>query len=100
MSVYVSPTSMMTAVAPHWERTGLRSGSHLPPVSPGGALGRPAQARTSVSPALPSHRARPHPLPPPRLLRGPGSLPCQPGPPTYTDEEGRNRGAASDMDHG
>lgn len=61
MSVYVSPTSMMTAVAPHWERTGLRAGSHLPPVSPGGALGWPARSRTSVSPALPSDRARPHP---------------------------------------
>lgn len=26
MSVYVSPTSMMTAVAPHWERTGAEAG--------------------------------------------------------------------------
>lgn len=44
MSVYVSPTSMMTAVAPHWERTGLRVAFHL---------GLPAQARRSVSPGPP-----------------------------------------------
>lgn len=63
MSVYVSPTSMMTAVAPPWKRTGLRADSHLPPVSPAGAPGLPTGAGRSASPALP---------PPP----GPGLIPA------------------------
>lgn len=53
MSVYVSPTSMMTAVAPHWESDRLRLLYLLSP-RPGGALGWPAQVQTPVSPALPS----------------------------------------------
>lgn len=53
MSVYVSPTSMMTAVAPHWERTGLRVASHLPPSALWAVLGLPAQARRLVSPGPP-----------------------------------------------
>lgn len=102
MSVYVSPTSMMTAVAPHWEKTGLRVASHLPP----SALGLPAQARRSMSPGPPRSlcglppRARTNPHHSPRCWVAPAPLPAGLGPTTYTDKEGRDRGAASDMDHG
>lgn len=104
MSVYVSPTSMMTAVAPHWERTGLRAG--LQPASCQPSLGPAAQARRLVSPGPPhSHcrlptRARAHPCHYPDCWVSQAPRPVSLGPPTYADEEGRDRGAVSDVDHG
>lgn len=63
----------MIAVAPHWERTGLRVASHLPPSAPWAALGPPARAKRLVSPGPPCSLCGPHHPPPPRA----GSRPCQ-----------------------
>lgn len=69
-------------------------------------LGLPAQARRSVSPGPPHSccglptRARAHPCHYPHCWVAQAPCPANVGPQTYADEESRDRGAVSDVDHG
>lgn len=95
MSVYVSPTSKITAVAPYWERTELRAG--LPPASCQpcrlswgcGLRSGSRGALTLPTPSVGCPRGPEHIPATTHIAGGLGFLPYQPGSPNLRRRGGQ-----------